>query len=120
VSIDQVAYDALNLGRQNARDIENHEKVCAERYAGIHTAIGELKISVATSNKEFRGNFWKAGSLAFTIILGMLGFMLSQQFAASNRVNDDQQRKIERLMQQLADERANPARGSYERPEAHR
>jgi len=120
VSIESVAYDALNLGKQNARDIENHEKICAERYAGIHTAIGELKASMATSNKEFRGFFWKAGGAAFSIILTALGFMLSQQFAASSRVNDDRQRKIERLVQQLADERANPTRGSYERPEANR
>ncbi|AOR76549.1 hypothetical protein [Novosphingobium resinovorum] len=91
-----VAYQALNLARQNARDIEKHEDICAERYQGIHDAIDEIK-----------GVLWKAGGGAFTVILGVLGFLLVQQLNANGKLHDENQSEIRRLQQQLNDERAN-------------
>lgn len=91
-----VAYEALNLAKQNARDIESHEDICAERYGNIHKAIDEIK-----------GTLKWAGGGAFTIIMAVLGFLLAQQLSANGKLHDDNQREIKQLQQQLADERAN-------------
>lgn len=90
------AYEALNLAKQNTRDIEGHEDICAERYAGIHKAIDEIK-----------GTIKWAGTTAFGIIIAMLGFMLVQQLNANGKINDDNQRRIDSLQGQLTEERAN-------------
>ena len=95
MSVESVAYDALNLAKQNARDIEHHEDICAERYQGINNAIREIK-----------GWMKWAGTSAFTIVIGMLGFLIVQQFHDNTKVQDNAQAKIDQLQRQLADERA--------------
>jgi len=105
VTDESVAYKALNLAKQNARDIEKHEDVCAERYQGIHDALDEIK-----------GVLWKAGAGAFGIIITMLGFLLVQQLNANGKLHDDNSRKVEQLQQQLADERANRTVKPYAEP----
>jgi hypothetical protein len=89
-----VAYDALNLAKQTARDIEQHEDICAERYAGIHTQIGDIKKLIG----------W-GGGLALTTVLCVLGFLAAAQFNSNDQARRDQQTKIEALQQQLLDER---------------
>jgi len=90
-----VAYDALNLARQVERDIESHEELCAERYAGIHEKIHEIKSLIG----------W-AGGVAFSIIVAVLGFLAVQMLSANDQARRDQQTKIDLLQQQLIDARA--------------
>lgn len=69
MSVEEIAYDALNLAKQNERDILQHEKICAERYLGINNSVAELKSLIKT------GMGW-----GFSILMAMLGFLLVQQF----------------------------------------
>lgn len=92
--VSTIAYDALNLAKQNARDIESHEDICAERYAGIHEKIREIK-----------GVITWAGGLAFTVIIGILGFLASAQFSANDQQQKTQQTRIELLERQLIEAR---------------
>lgn len=68
-SVSEVAYEALNLARQNARDIEGHEDICAERYQNIHEKLGMI----------FRIIAW-AGGTGFLLIMGLLAFLAKTQF----------------------------------------
>lgn len=95
-----VAYDALNLAKQAVRDIESHEDICAERYAGIHDKIREIKSLIG----------WAGGS-AFGIIIAVLGFLAIQMISANDQARHDQQTKIDMLQQQLID-----ARGTTKAP----
>lgn len=97
--IAEIAYEARNLARQNARDIEQHEDLCAERYAGIHDKIGEIK-----------GMLKWAGGTGFSIIIGLVGFLAVQMFHQNEQQRRDQelrgqaqQQKIELLQQQLSE-----------------
>lgn len=81
-----VAWDALNLGKQNARDIEAHEDLCAERYNHINVSIGEIK-----------GILKWAGGAAFGIIIGLLAFLAQAQFAANDAAQKAAREKIEML-----------------------
>ena len=47
--IASVAYDALNLSKQNERDIERHEAICAERYQKLETGIADLQKKLGVS-----------------------------------------------------------------------
>lgn len=69
MSIEQVAYDALNLAKQNERDIDRHEKICAERYEGINETMREIKSLIKS-----------AIGWGVSILLALLGFLLIQQF----------------------------------------
>mgnify|MGYP001617980049 CR=1 FL=1 len=89
-TIAEVAYEGRNLARQTARDIENHEEICAARYAGIHKQIGEIK-----------GFLIWGGGLAFTTILAVLGFLAVAQFNANAKAGDRQQDRIDKLERQL-------------------
>lgn len=71
-----IAYDALTMARdamakaeQNARDIEGHEDICAERYENIREKLGMLFKIIA----------WAGGS-AFAIVMGLLAFLAKTQF----------------------------------------
>lgn len=93
-----MAYQALNLARQNERDMESHETICAERYAGIHKGIDEIK-----------GVLWKAGTGAFGLIMAMLAFLVVQQLNTNSKQHDENQAKVDKLQEQLAVERAGRA-----------
>jgi len=100
VNEDSVAYQALHLAKQNVRDMESHETICAERYAGIHKGIDEIK-----------GVLWKAGAGAFGIIMAMLAFLVTQQLNTNQKLHDDNQNMVARMQQQLAEDRASRTAG---------
>ncbi len=76
-STSEVAYEALNLARQNARDIEGHEDICAERYQNIHEKLGMI----------FRIIAW-AGGTGFLLITGLLAFLAKTQFESIKALQD--------------------------------
>lgn len=100
----RVAYDALNLAKQNARDIENHEEICAERYAGIHASMGEIKNILK----------WAGGTL-FSIIISLLAWLALQQFNANDQARKSAETKIELLEKQIA-QQARPAPAASPQP----
>lgn len=85
-SASRVAYEALNLSKQNTRDIEAHEDLCAERYKNINTSISEIKSILK----------W-AGTTGFVIIIGLLSFLAKAQFDANSTAQRAAQAKIEML-----------------------
>ena len=101
MSEQSVAYEALNLSRKNAQQIEAHEDLCAERYGFIHQSIAGIDASV----KEVKGVLWKVGGGAFSIIITVLGFLAVAQFNANNRLTDENRLKVEELQRQLIEER---------------
>lgn len=90
----RIAYEALDLSKKNARDIESHEDLCAERYAGIHDKIREIK-----------GVITWAGGFAFVTVVGILGFLAQAQFNANDQQQKTQQTRIELLERQLIEAR---------------
>lgn len=90
LSTASVAYEALNLAKQNARDIESHEDLCAERYGNINKSLGEVK-----------GILKWAGTTLFGIIIALLGFLAAQQFNANDSARKQAEMKIELLERQL-------------------
>lgn len=59
--------------------IEDHEKLCAERYANIHSTLGELKTGQRGHSRA-----------AWGIVLALLGWMAAQVWTAG-------QTRIDRL-----------------------
>lgn len=97
----EVAYQALNLSKQNERDINAHEDLCAERYAHINTSISEIK-----------GILKWAGTTGFLIIIGLLGFLAKTTWEAKEQAQQAASTKIEMLQSQLNDERRARATGA--------
>lgn len=71
-----IALDALKAARdaqakadENARDIEAHEDICAERYKTINEKLGTI----------FKIIVW-AGGTGFMLIMGLLAFFAKTQF----------------------------------------
>lgn len=89
-----MAYQALNLAHSVDQAVKSHEAICAERYAGIHSAI-----------KDIKAVLWKAGAGAFGIILSMLAYLVVQQIATNDKLHDERESAIRALQQQLSDER---------------
>lgn len=126
-----VAYEALNLSKQNSRDIEAHEDLCAERYDNIHKAIAEIKdtakadkaeIKKATQDAldevkksstaatdEIKGILKWAGTTVCGIIIALLGFLAAAQFNANDQARRDATAKIELLERQLQQQARPPA-----------
>lgn len=102
---ESMAQQALYLAKQNARDIESHEDICAERYAGIHGAINEIKSTIK----------W-AGTTGFAIIISVLGFLLMNQLNTNDKIRDDSASKVEQLQRQLDVERAQRANPPVKEP----
>lgn len=100
-----VAYEALNLSKQNTRDIEAHEDLCAERYNNINNSIGEIKSILK----------W-AGTTGFLIIIGLLGFLAKTTWEAKEQAQEAAATKIEMLQTQLNDERRARAAGAPPTP----
>lgn len=98
----EVAYQALNLAKQNERDITAHEDLCAERYGNINSSISELK-------SIFK---WAGGAL-FTLLLAAFGFLINQTVTANHSLTDSNMAmstaasRIELLQSQLNEERRN-------------
>lgn len=90
MSIESVAYDALNLARENKRDITAHEDLCAERYNHIGQQMSEIKSFLK----------WFGGT-SIIIIIGLLGFLSRAQIDANNQAQRAAIDKIERLEQQM-------------------
>lgn len=102
-SVGSVAYRALNLAEQANRDIAKHEEICAERYAGIHTAVAELKTDLKADTDKIWGFAWKVGGAGFSILLAMIGFLIIQTLAANDKRADAQQDRIAQLQAQVAE-----------------
>jgi len=96
-----VAYEALNLGKQNARDITQHEDVCADRYRDIKDAIKHVEDSFNKSTDEIKGILKWAGGILFSIILTLLGFLATQQFNANDQARKSAEIKIDMLERQI-------------------
>lgn len=96
----KIAYDALNLGKQNARDIEAHEDLCAERYRNINESIAELKSEFRSTSNEQKQILKWAGTTAFGIIITMLGFLGVQVYNANQEADRERDRKFELLQRQ--------------------
>lgn len=66
----RTALDAWELATSAKKDIESHEELCAERYAGIKLSIGELKTWV------------KAGVIGvLSIAVSLIGFMAHELYS---------------------------------------
>lgn len=89
-----LAHEAYTLSKQNERDISAHEDLCAERYGNIHHAIADIK-----------GILKWAGTSAFAVIIGLLGWSISQQMAANKDAALASQTKLELLQRQIIDAR---------------
>lgn len=103
MTIDQDARDKANAA---LAQIDAHEDICAIRYQGIQTEISGMKRIIT----------W-AGAAAFSVIIGMLGFLARAQFDAVEQMRRDQlvrvesqQNTIDLLQEQLRHEssRRNP------------
>jgi len=96
-----IAYEALNLGKQNARDIENHEDICAERYANINKGMAKIESNVDKQFGEIKGILKWAGGALFSIIIGLLGYLAAAQFSANDIARKASDAKIDLLERQL-------------------
>jgi len=94
-----VAYEALNLSKQNTQKIDAHEDLCAERYGHINSSIGEIKSILK----------W-AGTTGFLIIIGLLGFLAKTTWEAKEQAQMAASTKIELLQTQLNEERRAASR----------
>lgn len=92
-TVSEVAYQARNRADQALRDITKHEEICAERYAEIRASV-----------KEVKGWITWGGSLALTIVIGLLAFLASAQFKANDEDRRAQQTRIDQLERQLLSE----------------
>ena len=95
-SVASIAYEARNKALQVERDIQAHEDLCSERYAGIHDKIREIKSLIG----------W-AGGLGMSAILGLLGFLAVQTLHDRDSRADAQQARIEQLTQQVIEARTH-------------
>lgn len=86
--IGQDARAALELGRQNERDIESHEAICAERYTNINDKLSTIFKIIA----------W-AGGTGFLLIMGLLGFLAKTQFESINALQKVTVQGLERAQQ---------------------
>lgn len=96
-----VAYEALNLGKQNSRDISQHEDICAERYRNINQSMAKIETSVDKQFGEIKGILKWAGGAAFAIIIGLLSFLAQAQFTATDLARKEAALKIETLERQV-------------------
>ena len=114
-----VAYDALNLAKQVARDQEGHEDICAERYGNIHKAMEGIKTDAAAAmtkietsvDKQFgeiKGILKWAGGALFSVIIALLGFLATQQFNANDQARKQAEAKIDLLERQLLQQARPP------------
>lgn len=97
---DAVAYEARNIAKDAARDIQSHEEICAERYEGIRATLVKMENSF---DKQL-GMIWKilasVGGTFFTIIIGLLAFLAKTQWDANAASQSRADTKIEMLQQQ--------------------
>lgn len=96
-----VAYEALNLGKQNSRDIEQHEDICAERYRNINNSMTKIETSVDKQFGEIKDILKWAGGALFSVIIALLGFLATQQFNANDQARKQAEAKIDLLERQL-------------------
>jgi K+-sensing histidine kinase KdpD len=80
--------DELTTAMVNQK-VEAHEKLCAERYAGIHDKITDLK--------KFLGY---VVTVLVAMFIATLGWSLQQQAAAQKATNEALQTRIELLQSQ--------------------
>ena len=82
MSLDEVRQQS----NENRNALETHERVCAERYANINSAIADIK-----------GILKWAGTTLFGLIVATLAWSVSQQFAANESQKAALAAKIELL-----------------------
>ena len=105
-----IAYEALNLSKQNERDIEKHEDLCAERYANINITMAAIEQRADKGFTEIKGILKWAGGTLFAIIISLLGFLATQQFNANDSARRQAESKIELLERQILQQaRPTPA-----------
>lgn len=96
----QTARQALDLARDVEHRIDSHEDICAFRYAQLDSSIKAVRDEVSASVGDIKKVIGWAGSLAFVIIIGALGFFLKAQFDSYQKMEDT----IEALQTQRHDE----------------
>lgn len=104
----RVAYDALNLAKQNERDINHHEDICAERYKNINDSMLAIEQRADKGFSEIKGILKWAGGALFSIILGLLAFLAQQQFVSNDTARKQAEAKIDLLERQLIQQARPP------------